>query len=159
MPRRNPVKDKTKKKKGEVKTSPKKVAPKKGKVEEVDTPKPKRKRKKKVAPTVIKLEATEDIKERFETVFSWYRSEKENTATPNGVALEVFELGIKTFESHMVDDEKAEAEAEASVSWDKIPEVVKAEMENKAVDVDYDDEELGYDPDFEEAFQNYCGGR
>lgn len=154
MPKRNPVKDKTKnktpsKKKGGAKASPKEAAPKKGKVEESDPPKRKRKRKKKVALTVIKLEVTEDIKERFETVFSWYRSEKENTATPNGVALEVFELGLKTFESHMVDDEKEEA----GVSWDKIPEVIAADSRV------LDDEEPGYDPDFEEAFQNYCGGR
>jgi len=179
MPKRNPVKSKGKKraglkKKGKSKTAPKKEAPKKETVQNNDA-KPKRKRKKKEPLTFIKLGVTKDFIDRFEAVFAWYHAEKENTATPNSVALEIFEVGLKTFESHMEDDGKDEE----GKSWDSLPEAILGEdkdvsddkevvegkdvddtIKDQAIDVDVVDDdddldELGYDPDFEEAFQNY----
>lgn len=149
MPKRDPVKkESTEKIPFEEKVPVETEALAEEKAEGEDPPKPKRKRRKKKASTTIKLEVTEEIAGRFETVFTWYRSEKKDTATPNGFALEVFELGLKGAESQM-----AGADKEEGISWDCIPEVLEA----KKI-VDEDDEEPGYDPDFEEAFQNYCTG-
>lgn len=171
MPKRKPVKPKDE---APVETAATEEEKEEEKVVEVDPPKPKRKRKRKSKKaTSIKLEVTEDVTKRFEVLFSWYRSEKKATVTPNGFALEVFELGLKVAEEWMEVEEKEEE----GISWDRLPEMFKTKdkVDEAKVDevatvdgvdtvdavgvaeVDID-AEPGYDPDFEEAFQNHCLG-